>query len=150
MKKYPMETIVGIFVLMGILCIGYMTMELGNVNIFGDKSYTIYAGFTSVSGLKINNPVEMFGLEIGSVDGFEMDQEKQLIIVKLKIDNGIRIYEDAIVSIKTSGLIGDRYVSVNPGGASDILSPESVIIDTEPPVDIGDIIGKYAFGNVLE
>ena len=145
-----METTVGVFVLAGILCVAYMTVKLGNINLFGDDSYTLYARFTSVSGLKINNPVEMLGMEIGRVAGLEMDQERQLAVVELKIDNGIKIYEDAIASIKTSGLIGDRYVSINPGGAYDALNPGDTITDTEPPTDIGDLISKYAFGSVEE
>lgn len=150
MKKYSMETTVGIFVLAGILCVAYMTVKLGNIDLFGDDSYTLYARFTSISGLKINNPVEMLGMEIGRVAGLEMDQDKQLAVVKLKIDNGIKIYEDAIASIETSGLIGDRYVSINPGGAYDLLNPGDTITDTESPTDIVDLISKYAFGGISE
>jgi phospholipid/cholesterol/gamma-HCH transport system substrate-binding protein len=150
MKKYKMETTVGIFVLIGILCIAYMTVKLGNIDIFGNDSYTIHARFTSVSGLKIDNPVEMLGMEIGRVARLEMDQDRQLAVVELKIDNGIKIYEDAIASIKTSGLIGDKYVSIDPGGAYDLLNPGDTITDTEPPIDIGDLISKYAFEDVEE
>jgi len=148
MQKYAHETVVGIFVIIGLLCVGYMTVKLGNVSLFGDDSYSLYARFNSVSGLRADNPVEMLGMEIGWVAGFEMDQEDQVAVVELKIKKGIKIYGDAIASIKTAGLIGDKYVSIDPGGSEEDLKPGDTIADTEPPVDIGDLISKYAFGEV--
>jgi len=148
MKKYSNETIAGIFVVIGLLCIGYMTVQLGNVSIFGDDSYSLYARFTTVSGLRVGNPVEMLGMEIGKVSRFKMDQEEQLAAVELKIKNGIMIYDDAIASIKTAGLIGDKYVSIDAGGGGDLLKQGDTIIETEAPADIGDLISKYAFGDV--
>ena len=148
MKKYSNETIAGIFVVIGLICIGYMTVQLGNVSIFGDDSYSLYARFTSVSGLRVGNPVEMLGMEIGKVSGFKMDQEEQLATVELKIKNGVYVYDDAIASIKTAGLIGDKYVSIDAGGGGDLLKQGDTIIETEAPADIGDLISKYAFGDV--
>lgn len=150
MRKISIETIVGIFVLIGIICIGYMSIKLGNVNIFKTDTYKLYAKFTSVSGLRINNTVEMLGMEIGRVTSFKMDQERQLAIVEMQVDNGIKVYEDAIASIKTSGLIGERYINISPGGAYDLLGPGETIADTEPPIDIGDVISKYVFGSIQE
>ena len=121
MKKYSNETIAGIFVLIGLLCLGYMTVKLGDVSIFGDDSYSLHARFTTVSGLRIGNPVEMLGMEIGRVSEFKMDQENQVAVVTLKIKNGFDIYDDAIASIKTAGLIGDKYVSIDAGGGGDLL-----------------------------
>ena len=148
MKKYSNETIAGIFVVIGLICLGYMTVQLGDVSIFGDDSYSLYAKFTSVSGLRTGNPVEMLGMEIGKVSGFTMDQEEQLAVVELKIKKGINVYDDAIASIKTAGLIGDKYVSIDAGGGGDLLEPGDTIIETEAPADIGDLISKYAFGDV--
>ena len=148
MKKYTNETVVGIFVIVGLLCIGYMTVNLGNVSLFGDDTYALYARFNSVSGLRTGNPVEMLGLEIGRVAGFKMDQEDQVAEVELKIKKDIKIFDDAIASIKTAGLIGDKYVSIDAGGSDEVLKPGDTITDTESPVDIGDLISKYAFGDV--
>ena len=148
MKKYSNETIAGVFVIIGLICLGYMTVQLGNVSIFGDDSYSLYARFTTVSGLRVGNPVEMLGMEIGKVSRFKMDQEDQLAEVELKIKKGIDIYDDAIASIKTAGLIGDKYVSIDAGGGGDLLKPGDTIIETEAPADIGDLISKYAFGDV--
>ena len=148
MKKYTHETIAGIFVLIGLIGVAYMTAKLGNVTLFGDGSYTLYARFTTVSGLRAGNPVEMLGLEIGQVSGFDMDQENLQAVAQLKIKKGIRIYDDAIASIKTAGLIGDKYIQIDPGGGGDLLESGGMITETESPVDIGDLISKYAFGDV--
>jgi phospholipid/cholesterol/gamma-HCH transport system substrate-binding protein len=148
MQKYSRETIVGVFVVIGLICIGYMTVKLGNIGILGEDTYKLYARFTSVSGLKLGNPVNMLGLEIGRVGSFEMDQEDQVAIVELKINKGIKIYDDAIASIKTEGLIGDRYVSIDAGGGGDLLADGDTIIETESPIDLQELISKYAFGDV--
>ena len=148
MKKYPKETVVGIFLIVGLLCVGYMTVKLGNVSLFGDNTYSLYARFNSVSGLKTGNPVEMLGIEIGRVAGLKMDQEDQVAEVELKIRKDIMIFDDAIASIKTAGLIGDKYVSIDAGGSDELLKPGSTITDTESPVDIMELVSKYAFGDV--
>ncbi len=150
MKKYSNETAVGIFVIIGLLCVGYMTVKLGDVSLFGDDTYSLYARFNSVSGLRAGNTIEMLGIEIGRVAGLEMDQEDQVAVVELKIKKGIKIFDDGIASIKTTGLIGDKYVSIDAGGLDEILNPGDTITDTESPVDIGDLISKYAFGDVKE
>ena len=148
MKKYSHETIVGVFVVIGLMCIGYMTVKLGKVSLFAEDSYSLYAEFNSVAGLTVDNPIDMFGMEIGRVAGFRMNQEKRVASVELKIKNGIKVYDDAIASIKTEGLIGDKYVSIDPGGAGKQLKAGDTILETESPIDIGDAIAKYAFGKV--
>ncbi len=148
MRKYRYETVAGIFVLMGLVCVGYMTVKLGRVKLLGDDSYPLYARFNSVSGLRAGNPVEMLGIQIGEVADFRLDQEKQVVMVEFKIKGGIKVYEDAIASIKTSGLIGDRYVSLDAGGSGSILKSGGVITQTESPIDLSDLIGKYAFGDL--
>ncbi len=148
MKKYKMETTVGIFVVIGLICVGYITVKLGDVTLFGHDSYRLHAKFTSVSGLRVGNTVEMLGIEVGRVEALTMDQENQLAVVEMRINKGVKVYDDAIASIRTAGLIGDRYVRIDPGGAGEILKPGDAIRETESPTDITDLIGKYAFGDV--
>ena len=149
MKKYAMETAVGIFVVIGLFCVGYMTVKLGNIALLGDDSYSLFARFTSVSGLRTGSAIQMLGIEIGRVDKLTMDQENQMAVVEFRINKGIKIYDDAIASIKTEGLIGDRYVSIDPGGGTDeLLKPGGTITETESPTDIQELISKYAFGDV--
>ena len=150
MKKYSKETVVGIFVVIGLFCIAYMTVKLGNVGFIGENTYSLYGKFTTVTGLRTGNPVNMLGLEIGRVEKFTMDQENQQVVVEFKINKGIEIFDDAIASIKTEGLIGDKYVAVDPGGGGDLLADGDLITDTNSPTDIMDLVSKYAFGDVGE
>lgn len=148
MKKYASETIVGIFVVLGLAAISFMAVRLGNVSFLGDNTYALYAPFNTVSGLRIGNSVEILGMEVGRVAAFKMDQDRQQAIVELRIQQGIQIYDDAIASIKTAGLIGDKYVAIDPGGGGDLLAAGDTIIETESPVDIMELVSKYAFGDV--
>jgi phospholipid/cholesterol/gamma-HCH transport system substrate-binding protein len=148
MKKYSMETIVGIFVIFGLLCVGYMTVKLGKVDIWGDNSYTLLAKFTTVSGLRIGSPVKILGLEVGRVERITIDQENLKAVAEIKVKKDIKIYDDAIASIKTEGLIGDKYLSIDPGGGGGLLANKGVITDTQAGVDIESLISKYAFGEV--
>jgi phospholipid/cholesterol/gamma-HCH transport system substrate-binding protein len=148
MQKYSKETVVGIFVVIGLVCIGYMTIQLGDLGLFEDNTYPLIARFTKVTGLKAGSAVNMLGLEVGRVGKMTMDQDKQQAVVELRINKGIKVYDDAIASIKTEGLIGDRYVSVDPGGSGSQLKPGEVITETEAPTDIMDMVSKYAFGDV--
>lgn len=150
MKKYSMETVVGVFVLVGIICVAYMTVKLGKVSFFGDSYYSLYAEFTSVSGLRVGNPVEVGGIEVGRVAKMNIDQQKQMAVVELKINKGIKVYDDASAAIKTAGLIGDKFVKVDPGGGGNLLKPGGRISETAAPLDIEDMIGKYAFGDVTK
>jgi phospholipid/cholesterol/gamma-HCH transport system substrate-binding protein len=148
MQKYSKETVVGLFVVIGLICIGYMTIQLGDLGLFADDSYPLIARFSRVTGLKPGSAVHMLGLEVGRVGRMTMDQDKQQAVVELRIQKGVKVYDDAIASIKTEGLIGDRYVSVDPGGSGSQLKPGEAIVETEAPTDIMDMVSKYAFGDV--
>jgi phospholipid/cholesterol/gamma-HCH transport system substrate-binding protein len=143
-----METTVGIFLVFGLLCIGYMTVKLGHVSLLGDNTYSLFARFTTVSGLRAGSPVDMLGIEVGRVGRLTMDQKDQKAVVEIRIQKDIKVYDDAIASIKTEGLIGDMFLSIDPGGAGKLLGPGGTITETQPAVDIVDLIGKYAFGEV--
>jgi phospholipid/cholesterol/gamma-HCH transport system substrate-binding protein len=148
MQKYSKETVVGIFVVIGLICIGYMSIQLGDLGLFEDNTYPLIARFSKVTGLRKGSVVNMLGLEVGRVGKLSMDQDKQQAVVELRIDKGIKVYDDAIASIKTEGLIGDRYVSIDPGGSGELLKPGDTIIETQAPTDIMDLVSKYAFGDV--
>ena len=143
-----METTVGIFVVIGLICVGYMTVRLGHFSLLGDNSYSLFARFTSVTGLRTGSLVYISGIEVGRVQKLTMDQESQKAVAEIRVRNGVKVYDDAIASIKTEGLIGDMYLSIDPGGAGMLLKPGGAIIETQPPVDISGVISKYAFGDV--
>lgn len=148
MKKFSKETIVGIFVVIGIICVVYMTVSLGKLNLFHNDYYTLKARFNTVSGLRAGNYVSALGINIGSVKGFELDQEQQMAVVTMNIRKDVVIYDDAMASIRTEGLIGDKFISLDLGGAGEVLENGDYIIDTESPADIMDLVSKYAFGSM--
>lgn len=148
MKSSYVETAVGIFVLIGIICVGYLTMRLGKMEWLGDNYYTVYAQFQSISGLKPGTQVEMAGVEIGKVDSVSLDPQKQVALVEMKIQKGLTLTDDVIASIKTSGLIGDKYIRLYPGGSDIILKPGDRITETESAVDLEELISKYVFGGI--
>ena len=150
MKKYSIETIVGIFVVIGLVCVAYMTIKLGKVTLLGDNYYSLYANFSSVSGLRVGNPIEIDGIEVGRVENLIFDQEKQTAVAVLKIRKDIKVYDDAGASIKTAGLIGDKFINIEPGGGGQILKPGGRISETNAPIDIEELISKYAFGDITK
>jgi len=150
LKKYSAETIVGIFVVIGLIGVGYMTIKLGKVSLFGDDYYSLYARFSTVSGLKKDSPVEVHGIEVGRVEKMTLDTEKQTAVLELKVRKGLTIYDDATASIKTAGLIGDKFVNIDPGGGGEALKAGAYITETNSPTDMEELISKYAFGDVTK
>jgi phospholipid/cholesterol/gamma-HCH transport system substrate-binding protein len=148
MKKYSIETVVGIFMVIGLVCVGYMTVKLGKVSFFGEDTYPLYARFASVSGLRVGSSVEIYGIQVGSVTSLGLDSDRQMGVVGMKISKGVTVYDDATATIKSAGLIGDKYVRIDPGGAGVVLKPRGIITQTSVPADIEDLIGKYAFGDI--
>jgi phospholipid/cholesterol/gamma-HCH transport system substrate-binding protein len=148
MKKSSVELGVGIFVIIGLICVGYLTIQLGQMRLLGDDHYFLNARFLSVSGLKAGAQVEIAGVEVGQVDSISLDTKENVAMVRLKIKKNITLGDDVIASVKTSGLIGDKFVKLSPGGSDDILKPGDTITDTESALDIEELISKYAFGEV--
>ena len=148
MKKYALETYVGIFVLIGLICVAYLTVKLGKFEVVGGDYYVLKARFASVSGLKTGSSVEMAGVQIGTVDRIRIHTELQVAEVELKIRRDITLSEDTIASIKTNGLIGDKYVRMMPGGSEEILGDGDRIMETESAIDLEELISQYIFGKV--
>ncbi|MFO7686707.1 MAG: outer membrane lipid asymmetry maintenance protein MlaD [Desulfobacterales bacterium] len=148
MKKWSVEVAVGLFVLIGIASVGYLTIRLGKMEIIGDNYYTVSARFQSIAGLKAGSEVELAGVPIGQVEGFSLDQERWMAVVRMKILKGIALTDDVIASIKTAGLIGDKYIKLSPGVSDIPLEPGGMITETESALDIEDLISKYVFGQV--
>lgn len=148
MQKYSKELWVGVFVFICLLCVGYLTIKLGKLEIFGNDSYSLTAKFSSVAGLRSGADVEMAGVHIGTVAAISLDPEFGIAIVKMQIENRVPLSVDTIASVKTSGLIGDKYIKLTPGGATDKLKNGDSITETESAIDIEELISKYVFGDV--
>ena len=147
MKKYKIEMYVGIFVFIGLICLSYMTIKLGKMEVFSNDGYTLTANFTSITGLKTGASVEISGVRVGKVTGITLNKG-YLAQVSLLINKGVELSDDSIASVKTSGLIGDKYISVSRGGSDVTLADGDVLIETESAIDIESLISKYVFGGV--
>lgn len=151
MKKYNEELSVGVFLFLGLLCIAYLTLKLGNVDLFMDKGYVLSAKFSAVTGLREGADIQIAGVSVGKVTKIDLVYQNNVYLanITMRVKEGIKIYDDASLAIKTSGIIGDQYLSLNPGGGSDtLLGKGDEIEDTTSTVDILDLISKYAFGDV--
>ncbi len=148
MRKFDLELAVGIFMIVGMVCLAYLTIKLGQLEVFGDKGYEIQAVFSSSGGLKTGSSVVIAGVEVGRVKKVVLDDYEARVTMSIPLE--VKIQEDAIASIKTKGLIGEKYVEISPGGLDENLEPGGVIRDTQPPIDIEQLISKYIFGTVSD
>lgn len=146
MKAGRLEVIVGIFVLLGIVSLGYISIQLGDVAFFGRKGYTVYADFDSVSGLKSGAAVEIAGVEVGKVGGITLYQGRAR--AALKINDQVVLQEDVFASIKSTGIIGDKFVSISLGGSETPIKSGGVIRSTESAVALEDLISQLIHGKV--
>jgi phospholipid/cholesterol/gamma-HCH transport system substrate-binding protein len=144
MNRLSTEFIIGLFMLLGLLCLTFLAFRMGELTLF-DRSMTVVARFVSVSGLKEGAIVELAGVTIGTVKSIEMDPTNYQAKVELAIDPGVAIHEDAIASIRTQGIIGDKFVKITPGGSPNFLGPGQEILDTEPSISLEELISKYIF-----
>lgn len=144
--RYAVETSVGVFVLVALLCVGYLTIQLGELDFWGTDSYPIKARFNSVSGLNVGNEVQIAGVSVGKVENIELEKDRFVAIVTMGIDQDVSLSDDSMAAVKTSGLIGDKYISISPGGSGMTLEPGDMIIDTQSPIDVQELVGKYVFG----
>jgi len=143
MKKINIETGVGILLIAGLLCLGYLSVSLGDVNLFGTDQYPVKAHFANISGLKEGATVEIAGVTVGKVSKINLEDYEAL--VEILIDPEVKLQEDSIASIRTQGIIGDKYIKINPGGAEEHIEPGGEIIETESTIDIEELVGKYIF-----
>ena len=146
MERSRVELAVGVFVILGMLALGYLSIKLGRVQFLGGSGYLVSADFPSVGGLKAGSTVEIAGVEIGRVEAIGLADYQAR--VTFRINTGVRLQEDSIASIKTKGLIGEKYVRINPGGSDKIIGPNGRIKEVEPPVDFEELLSKYIFGKV--
>ncbi|MEE8242043.1 MAG: outer membrane lipid asymmetry maintenance protein MlaD [candidate division NC10 bacterium] len=144
MRRVDLEVVVGIFLLMGIFALGYISVRLGKMEVFGLGGYVVYADFPTVGGLKEGAAVEIAGVGVGRVQDIALVNYRARIT--LLINNGIELQEDTIASVRTKGLIGEKYVLLSPGGSDEIIAPGDKIRDVEPPIDLEEMIGSLIFG----
>lgn len=140
------DIIVGLFVLIGITCLGYLAIRLGKLELFGAQGYVVFADFASVAGLKPGDPVEIAGVKIGRVEGMTLAEDKARLT--LRLNDEVKLQEDVIASVRARGLIGDKFVLVSPGASDKIIGAGGKIRETDSPPDIPDLIGKIVGGDL--
>jgi phospholipid/cholesterol/gamma-HCH transport system substrate-binding protein len=146
MRRSTLDLGVGLFVLVGLIALGWMSVKLGRIDLLGNRGYVVSADFPTVGGLKAGSTIEIAGVEVGRVDRIVL-QDYQAHVVMV-IQPGVKLQDDSIASIKTKGLIGERYVRISPGGSDKLIPPNGRIREVEPPVDIEELLSKYIFGKV--
>jgi phospholipid/cholesterol/gamma-HCH transport system substrate-binding protein len=140
------DIMVGIFVLIGAICLGYLAIRLGKVELFGATGYVVYADFSSVAGLKLGDPAEIAGVRVGKVESLGLAEDRARLT--LRVDPQVKLQEDVIASVRARGLIGDKFVLITPGASDKIIGPGGMIRETESPQDITDLIGKFVGGDL--
>lgn len=149
MNSAKLELTVGVFMLIGILCLGYLSIKLGKMELIGGNNYRISARFDSVSGLKPGARVELAGVEIGTVERIGLSNASgDQAEVTMKIKDGIKITDDVIASVRTSGIIGDKFIKLKPGGSDQQLKNGGRIRETESAIDIEELVSKFIHGKV--
>ncbi len=146
MKKAKLELVVGVFVLIGIACLGYLSIKLGKLEVIGGNLYQVDAEFDSVSGLRPGATIEIAGVEVGRVKAIRLKEDRA--VATFSINDGIKLYDDTIASVKTRGIIGEKFVSLSLGGGGAELKPGGRIRDTESGLDLEELVSQYVHGKV--
>jgi phospholipid/cholesterol/gamma-HCH transport system substrate-binding protein len=150
MGNSRVEILVGFFLIIGFLALGWLALQLGEVPwLTGTKTYMLSAEFNNVSGVKVGADVQIAGVTVGKVRQLALNKYKQAV-VGMQIDNGVAIPVDSVASVKSQGIIGDKYIQISLGGDESLYKPGEAIVDTESAVDLESLISKFAFGQVTK
>lgn len=144
-KNRQLELIVGLFMLTGIIAISFLAFRLGDIGLFNQNQYELIARFTSASGLKQGAAVEMAGVKVGKVNAIRFNPDDYLAEVTMALDNMVKVPDDSIASIRTAGIIGDRFIKLSAGGSDTMLEKGGEILETEPSINLEELISKYIF-----
>ncbi len=134
------QFIVGIFAILGIVALAILSISLGKITLLPAPGYTLYANFDNISGLKTSDQIQLAGVQIGKVAGINLKSERARIA--MRVNEGVQIDADAIAAIKTSGIIGDKYVSIQLGPSDRILKDGDTIRQTQSAFVLEDAIGQ--------
>ena len=146
MRKGNLELVVGLFVLLGLGCLAYLAIHLGKMEIMG-SGYQVLVNFDNISGLKKGAAVEVAGVEVGRVESIRLSPGDRASVT-LRLEPGLKLHDDAIASIRTKGIIGDKFVKLSPGSSEKLIPPGGKIRDTESAIDLEELISSYIHGKV--
>jgi phospholipid/cholesterol/gamma-HCH transport system substrate-binding protein len=143
--RLSVEFGVGLFVLAGIACFAWLSVKLGDVSLLKNDTYPVIARFTSISGLKEGAVIEIAGVRVGTVEQINLDRSDYEAVVNMAIKGDVQLQEDSIASIRTAGVIGDKYVNITPGGSDTLIKPGDKIRETESSISLEELVSKYIF-----
>ncbi|HEB49969.1 MAG TPA: outer membrane lipid asymmetry maintenance protein MlaD [Desulfobulbus sp.] len=148
MHNSRLEIFVGIFLVLGLLAFGWLALQLGEIPwLNAGRTYVLNADFDNISGVKSGAEVQIAGVVVGTVLGLRLTDDG-LAEASLQIDRKIKVPVDSIASVKSQGIIGDKYIQITLGGDEENYKPGDTITDTESSVDLESLISKFAFGQV--
>jgi phospholipid/cholesterol/gamma-HCH transport system substrate-binding protein len=146
MKKSYLEFVVGVFLAIGIGCLAWLSIKLAKKDFFARNGYEVQASFSNGGGLHPGTPVVIAGVEIGRIKSVGLEDYEAK--VRMVLQQGVVLQKDTIASIKTKGLIGEKYIELTPGASDSRIKPGGAIRDTQPAMDLEGLIGKYIQGNL--
>lgn len=146
MRRLDIELTVGLFLIVGILCLGYLSIRLGKMEMLGSEGYEIYGLFGNSGGLKNGSSISIAGVEVGRVKRVILEDYQAKVVMSL--GERVKVQDDSIASIKTRGLIGEKFVEITPGASEKILGPGGRIRETQPAVDFEQLLSSYVFGKI--
>jgi phospholipid/cholesterol/gamma-HCH transport system substrate-binding protein len=145
-KLLDVELATGFFLVLGLLALGYLSISLARMEFVGQGGYTLFARFSSVEGLKAGAVVEVAGVEVGRVKSIDLQDYRARVC--LSVRDSLKVPEDTIVSIRTKGLLGERYVRLSPGGSETYLKSGGELFETEAPINLEELIANFVFGKI--
>ncbi|MDE1950004.1 MAG: outer membrane lipid asymmetry maintenance protein MlaD [Burkholderiales bacterium] len=151
MGKKGIETLVGLFVLLGILGLVFLALKAANLGSFsGGATYPLTARFDNIGGLKVHAPVRSAGVVVGRVKSISLDPKTFQGVVGLEIDERFKFPKDSAAKILTSGLLGDQYIGLEPGGDDKNLAAGDTIGQTQSAVVLENLIGQFLTGKAAD
>ena len=146
MRRGNLELAVGGFVLLGLVCLAYLAIHLGKMEVWGG-GYRVVANFDNVSGLGQGAPVEVAGVQVGRVEAIRLTSGDRAVVT-LRLEPGLQLHDDAIASVRTKGIIGDKFIQLSPGNSEKLISAGGTIHDTESTIDLEQLISTFIHGKV--
>jgi phospholipid/cholesterol/gamma-HCH transport system substrate-binding protein len=144
MGKKSIETLVGFFVLLGMLGLLFLALKAANLgSLGGGDSYLIQARFDNIGGLKVRAPVRTAGVTVGRVTKIVLDGKSFQGVVSMEIERGYQYPKDSAAKILTAGLLGDQYVGLDPGGDDKNLAAGDTVPQTQSAVVLENLIGQF-------
>jgi phospholipid/cholesterol/gamma-HCH transport system substrate-binding protein len=142
------DFVVGLFVLAGLLAIAYLSASLGGLSYTGAGGFELVAVFDDIGGLSQRSPVKISGVKVGQVAGIQLDEDLRARVA-LDLDPALELPIDSSAAIRTAGLLGDQFVSLEPGAEDELLAPGEAFTYTESALSLDSLVGRLVHGDAL-